>query len=101
MNEELVKLDVEKGGFEQMMRIVWYVCMWCLCVRERDKDRDRGREECKGRTEKKRKGKERRNRVLCTLLNSSAFLLSYYSLICSHSIGLFPSFYFLTSQGCA
>lgn len=64
MNEELVKLDVEKGGFEQMMRIVWYVCMWCLCVRERDKDRDRGREgERNVKEGQKKKEREKREGI--------------------------------------
>lgn len=42
------------------MRIVWYVCMWCVCVRERQRQRqrERGREEGKGRTGKKREKRE-------------------------------------------
>lgn len=80
------------------------MCVCGVCEGERDTKTETEGERERRRYRKdrrKRKGKERRNRVFCALLNSSAFLLSCYSLICSHSIGLVPSFYFLTSQGCA
>ena len=75
------------------------VCVYVGCVCEGERQRRGGREGEVKDVQRKRMGKERRKRVLHALVNSSAFLLSCYSLICSHR--LFPSFYFLTSQGCA
>ena len=60
--------------------------------RQRDRERDREREEeIKGRGERG-KGK-RSNGVLCALLNSAAFLVPLYFLICSHgNVGSFLHF---------
>ena len=47
-------------------------------------ERERGRQ--------KGMGQERRNHVLYTFLNSSAFLVSPYILLCCHSMGFLAAF---------